>query len=742
MSGPDAARGFVAALSFAAALAGPPALGGARDVRAQEGAHPSVSVQATRVEEAPEIDGRLDEEVWGRAEIASGLRQREPDEGEPASEDTEVRVLFTESALYVGVELHDRDPGGIVARTFDRDALASFGFGGGMEGAPDDVFAFVLDTYHDHRNAYLFMTNSLGNQTDALIENEGADINVDWDGVWDVAAERTDSGWTAEFEIPFWTLKFPDDPRTWGFNFSRVIKRRTEDALWASWGRDNGGLFKIARAGELGGLVGLDRPVDFQLKPYALAEGRRADPDEEDLDEGLDGKLGGDAKWGLDENWTLDLTANTDFAQVEADVEQINLTRFSLFFPEKRDFFLENAGIFEFGSRGFGGPPALLLFFSRRIGISDVGDEVQVLGGGRLTGRAGPWSVGVLDVVTAEDGGEPRTNWSVARVRRNVGRRAQWGAIMTAMTPAGGETAGSVGADFSWRPTNELEISGYAAGNEAAEPAAEQYASRLAFDYTGDFWGWLVEGEGIGRGMRPPTGFVRRPGTFRTFGTLRERPRPGGPFRTITFRENAELVTDTDGEVLDRAVSFELTPAFESGDEVMFSIERRSEKLIEPFELREEIVFPAGEYWTTGWSIRGETSEKRAVRGEVSFGESGFFDGDRRGYGAAIGWSPDPHLALEVGWDRNEIESPQGDLDTDLGLMRVGYAFSTRLGINALVQYNGESDELSTNVRLNWIWAPGSDLFVVLDTRRSEFGEPDGPSHEVLAIKFTRLLRF
>jgi hypothetical protein len=348
----------------------------------------------------------------------------------------------------------------------------------------------------------------------------------------------------------------------------------------------------------------------------------------------------------------------------------------------------------------------------------------------------------VLDVVTAEDAGEPRTNWSVARVRRNVGRRAQWGAILTARTPAGGETSGSLGADFSWRPTNELEISGYAAGNESSEPAAEQYASRLAFDYTGDFWGWLVETEGVGRGMRPPTGFVRRPGTVRTFGTLRERPRPGGPFRTITFRENAELVTDTDGEVLDRAVSFEVSPAFESGDELRFQVERRSERLTEPFALRDDIVFPSGEYWTTGWSIGGETSEKRALRGEVSFQNGGFFDGDRRGIGAEVEWSPDPHLALELGWERNEIESPRGDLDTDLGLMRVGYAFSTKLGIHALLQYNGESDELSTNVRLNWIWAPGSDLFVVLDTRRGQFGEPDGPSHEVLAIKLTRLLRF
>ena len=729
-------------LGSALALLGLGAVWGPEELRAQEGAPPTVAVSATRVERAPDVDGRLDEEEWSLAEVATGLRQREPQEGEPASEETEVRVLYTQSALYVGVTLRDRDPGAIVARTYDRDALADFGGPfGGLEGAPDDMFAFVLDTYHDRRNAYLFMTNPLGNLTDALIENEGTNVNVDWDGVWDVAARRTDDGWAAEFEIPFWTLKFHDDPGTWGFNFARVIKRRTEESLWASFGRDNGGLFRIARAGDLRGLAGLDRPADFQITPYALGEASRADREVDPLDEGLDLKLGGDAKWGLDENWTLDLTANTDFAQVEADVEQINLTRFSLFFPEKRDFFLENAGIFEFGSRGFGGPPALLLFFSRRIGISPEG-EVQLLGGARLTGRAGPWSVGVLDVVTAEDAGQPRTNWSVARVRRNVGRRAQWGAILTARSPGGGETEGSYGADFSWRPTNELEISGFAAGNEAAEAASGQYAGRLAFDFTGDFWGWLVESQAIGEGMQPATGFVLRPGVVRTFGTLRERPRPGGPFRTITFRENVELVTDTDGEVLDRAFAFEVGPAFESGDEVSFQIERRSEKLLEPFALRDDIVFPADEYWTTGWSIGGETSSKRPIRGQARYGESGFFSGDRRQYDVEAEWSPDPHLSLGLGWERNDVEAPEGDLTTDLGVLRVGYALSTRLGVNALVQYNSDSDEMSTNLRLNWIWAPGSDLFVVVDTRRGEFGEPDGPSHQVLAIKFTRLLRF
>jgi len=727
------ARTAAGALALVAAAAAP--LGAQ-----QEGPPPAIS--AMRVEEAPRIDGRLDEAAWSRAEVATGLRQREPLEGDPATETTEVRVLYTESALYLGVTLRDREPGAIVARTYDRDALARFGIFGGLDGVPDDAFAFVLDTYHDRRNAYLFMTNPLGNLTDALIENEGAGVNVDWDGVWDVATRRTAEGWTAEIEVPFWTLKFVgENPGTWGFNFARVIKRRTEEALWASFGRDNGGLFKIARAGELRGLTALERGADVQLKPYALGQARRADHEVDPIDEGGELKVGGDLKWAFDENWTVDLTANTDFAQVEADVEQINLTRFSLFFPEKREFFLENAGIFQFGSPGFGGPPPLLLFFSRQIGISQEG-EVQLLGGTRLTGRSGPWSVGLLDVVTAEDAGQPRTNWSVARVRRNVGRRSQWGAIATARSPADGETEASFGADFAWRPTNELEISGYAAGNEAAEGTREQYASRLAFDYTGDFWGWLVQTEAIGQGMLPPTGFVLRPGTIRTFGTLRERPRPGGPFRTITFRENVEWVTDTDGETLDRSFQLEVGSAFESGDELSVQIERRSERLVEPFALREDIVFPAAEYWNSGWSVSGSTSRKRPVRGEASYGETGFFSGDRRRLGLEAGWSPDPHVSLELGWERNDVETPEGDLSTDLGLLRVGFALSTRLGVNALLQYNSETDEVSSNVRLNWIWAPGSDLFVVLDTRRADLGEPDGASQQVLAVKLTRLLRF
>jgi hypothetical protein len=242
--------------------------------------------------------------------------------------------------------------------------------------------------------------------------------------------------------------------------------------------------------------------------------------------------------------------------------------------------------------------------------------------------------------------------------------------------------------------------------------------------------------------MEPPVGFVLRPGTLRTFGTLRERPRPGGIFRTITFRENVDLVTDTDGDVLDRGLTLEIGAEFESGDDLGFDIARRSERLIEPFALRDDIVFPAGEYWSTGWSVEAGTSSKRPIRGEAGYGEAGFFSGDRRQIGIEAGWTPNPHIALELGWERNDVETPQGDLSTDLGVLRVGYALSTRLGINALLQYNSETDEVSSNVRLNWIWAPGSDLFVVVDTRRGDLGEPDGPSHQVLAIKLTRLLRF
>ncbi|MGH7546482.1 MAG: DUF5916 domain-containing protein, partial [Gemmatimonadota bacterium] len=348
------------------------------------------------------MDGLLDEPAWREAPAATGFRQREPAEGAPASERTEVRVLYDDEHLYIGVRALDAQPERVVARQLARDAsigASRFGASGG-----DDAIELVLDAFHDRRNAYYFATNPAGVQVDGLITDESFNPDLNWDGVWDVRARRTGDGWSAELAIPWRAIRYPAvaGAQTFGFNVQRVTSRRNEQSLWTAWSRENEGLHRVSRAGDLTGLDLPDHGLDVQAKPYALAEAARDFAGDPGGATDVGGDLGLDLKAALGSGLVLDLTVNTDFAQVEADDEQLDLTRFNLFFPEKREFFLENAGIFEFGAPSFGGPPQLLLFFSRRIGLAraeTAGTQpVPVLAGARLTGRAGRQTIGLLNV--------------------------------------------------------------------------------------------------------------------------------------------------------------------------------------------------------------------------------------------------------------------------------------------------------------------------------------------------------
>ncbi|UCC48742.1 MAG: carbohydrate binding family 9 domain-containing protein, partial [Gemmatimonadota bacterium] len=360
------------------------------------------------------LDGALDEAAWQDGDIASGFRQQEPEEGAPASEPTQIRVLYDHENLYIGVWAFDSRPDRIIARQLERDAqlgLSRFGPSGG-----DDAIELILDTFHDRRNAYYFGTNPQGIQVDGLITDESHEPDLDWDGVWDVRARTTNDGWTAEFAIPLRTLRFPANAgeQTWGFNVQRVVARKNEQSLWTAWSREGEGLHRVSRAGELDGLDSLRRGLDLSVKPYVLTSVGQDYLERPSGSADFEPDVGLDAKLGLASGLVLDVTVNTDFAQVEADEEQVDLSRFSLFFPEKREFFLENAGIFEFGAPHFHGPPPLLLFFSRRIGLQQA-QTVPIIAGTRLTGRAGAQTIGLLNVTTAEEEsvGAPLTNFAV-----------------------------------------------------------------------------------------------------------------------------------------------------------------------------------------------------------------------------------------------------------------------------------------------------------------------------------------
>ena len=404
-------------------------------VNGQAPSPPDVAARRLSTEESTElrIDGLLDERAWEAAARATGFRQREPSEGDPATERTEVLVLFDDATLYIGIHAHDRSPEEIIARILQRDKIMiASSFEGGLEFTSDDAIAILFDPFHDHRNGVIFGTNANGAEFDALITDEGREFNADWRGVWEVSAQRTPEGWSAEFAIPFRTLRFPQaSGEPWGFNVYRIIRRKNEEVLWSSWSRSNEGFERVSRAGHITGLSDLPRPgLNLELKPYALGGAEQERDAAARLDTDQQMELGLDVKYEVRPGLLLDGTINTDFAQVEADDQQVNLTRFSLFFPEKRDFFLENSGIFEMGWRSFFEPPPFLLFFSRQIGISDDG-AIPILGGLRLTGRAGQQTVGLINVVTDEKFGEPRTNFAVARVKRDVGSAGYVGAMAT-----------------------------------------------------------------------------------------------------------------------------------------------------------------------------------------------------------------------------------------------------------------------------------------------------------------------
>ncbi|UCF18185.1 MAG: carbohydrate binding family 9 domain-containing protein, partial [Gemmatimonadota bacterium] len=701
------------------------------------------SLRAHPLEDGAEVrlDGLLDEAAWSAAPVADGFRQQEPLEGEPASEDTEVRVLYNGAYLYIGVRAFDSQPERIVARQLERDAtlgLSRFGPSGG-----DDAIELILDTFHDGRNAYYFATNPRSVLVDGLITDESEEPDLNWDAVWDVRARRTPEGWSAEFEIPLRSIRYPaqDGESTWGFNVQRVIVRKNEASLWTSWSRENEGLTRVSRAGDLTGLQSLPRGLSLYVKPYVLADAGKDWTEVGDGESKIDGALGADAKLGLSSGLVLDLTVNTDFAQVEADDEQIDLTRFNLFFPEKREFFLENAGIFEFGTgQGFG-PPGFLLFFSRRIGLAQ-GLTVPIIAGGRLTGRAGRQTLGFLNVTTGreEDLGVPLTNFAVGRVKRDVGQRSYVGGIVTGRLEEGGVNDWAGGVDWNFWLSGPLVLEGYYARTTDSGPGGDDYSLQGVLDYTGDWLGWRLAHLEIGPETSPGIGFVRRRDIAETSGSLRFTPRPPIPgLRKVDIRNRFEYVASVETRgLLDRFWELSLNPEMDSGDEADLEVSYQFQRLDEDFDLAPDVIVPPGDYedWTIGLEL--SSSRARAVAGELGFRTGGFFDGERWTAGGELSFNS-PHIGLDFGYERNDVDVPGGAFTTDLVQGRIRLALNTKLFGAALIQYNSQTGGFSANLRADFIHRPGSDLFIVFNERRDIVDGSWNPQQRAFIVKLTYL---
>ncbi|MBI2189240.1 MAG: carbohydrate binding family 9 domain-containing protein [Acidobacteria bacterium] len=684
---------------------------------------------AVRAAGAIVVDGALDEPDWSRAPIAAGFIQNDPREGEPASEETEVRVLYDADNLYVGVLARDRDPAAILTSELAKDFNRQSG----------DDFEIVLDTFHDGRNGYMFATNARGARWDAQMINEGREINENWDALWQVRTRTTQDGWYAEIAIPFRTLRFGSAPtQTWGVNFQRRVRRRNEDSFWAPLPRIYD-LTRVSLAGTLEGLDGVRPGNDLRIKPYVLGSSGASSV----VAIGTDADAGVDVKFGLTSGLTWDFTVNTDFSQVEADEQQVNLTRFSLFFPEKRDFFLENSGVFQFGQgagllftgggTGTGGgffPPRgqdAILFFSRRIGLSAGGESIPILGGTRLTGRAGEYSVGLLTIQQRSTRSSPAANVSAFRLRRNVLANSDIGVLVLNKEADGPASNRLAGADANFRFFEYLNLN--AAAARTFSPAAavpgdgSESMGRVGASYRDTRWDLTAFYLRIGERFNDEMGFVPRIGIskFESQYGVRFRPRAVSRWFREAFPHVGYMNVDRlGGDLQSRLVQAHLSLNFQDGSGSEMGVEPATENLVEPFVInrRRGIAIPPGRYEFSDYFItwRTNSSAPLSFNGRVDTGE--FYDGYKQSYLFGTAVRLKGRLNAAITESRNQIRLRAGAYTTDLITARVEYGFSTVAFVNALVQYNTDAREWSSNLRFNIIHRPLSDIYLVFNERR------------------------
>jgi len=702
-------------------------------------AMPRPHSRAVRISTPIVLDGVLDEEAWEEAETITGFIQSMPDAGAPATEQTVVRVVYNEKRLYVGALMLDSEPQGIIHQFLEQD----------FETHDDDVFAVTLDTFLDRRDSFMFLINPNGAVKDGQTFDNSRTTNLAWEGVIEVETTIHQEGWTVELAIPFTTLRFDpsQDEQAWGMNFLRRIRRKNEDSYWAPVDRRTR-VHTMAYAGTVSGFSHLPRPRNVTVKPFGLVSnstGTLLDPSAE----GGSGDFGMDLKWGVTPRLTLDLTYRTDFSQVEVDQEQVNLTRFSLFFPEKRDFFMENAGIFSFGDfternvRQGASPRDFTLFHSRRIGL-EGGRPVPILAGGRATGRAGGFDVGVLNMRTESAEGLPAESFSVARVRRSLGG-VQVGGLLASRDPLGSgqsESNRSFGADVNITVAGNLFIQSYLAATDYPGVTGNNRAGRLSAAFRDRLWDISALHREIGDAFEPGVGFVSRRGIRHSYGTLGAHPRPPVPYvNEVNPYLEMHYITDLHGSLETREGTAGLTVLFSDGSELGATATDRFEAIDEAFTVaagRGEVA--PGRYAFREASLKYTSNAARPLSGEVQLSGGGFYDGDRRSLTLSGAWRPSRYFAVDLQVQRNNVSLPEGSFRADVFGARLDLAGSRRLFLSSFFQYNAASEEVVTNVRLNFIHAPLSDVFLVFSERRNAGG--GGILERGITLKVTRLFSF
>lgn len=702
---------------------------------------------AKRITVGPVIDGHLDEAAWKDAQPFTDFVQREPAEGQPVSERTEARILVDGEALYVAAWLFDRDPQGIVPGEKLRDGTI----------ANSDYFGFILDTYLDRQNGFVFATTPAGVEYDAQVVKEGegggvfqqgqtraqsgsmGGFNLNWDGSWKVMTSRDSLGWYAEFRIPFSTLRYGGGAaQAWGLNLARNIRRKNEESFWSPIPRQFN-LYRLSRAGTLQGLQVPVRRV-ATITPYVLGSTSRDFTTSSKF--GSTGDFGVDAKYGLTPSLTLDLTYNTDFAQVEVDEQRTNLTRFPLFFPEKRPFFLENAGTFSAGT-----PQAVELFFSRRIGIDTLGNPVPIQGGGRITGRVGGTTVGLLQIFT--DATATTTNgnsFSVARVSRELSTRSRVGvlAVQRMSTDSSGDHNRVYAADGRIGVGDAWTVDWWGAKSETPGRSGNDLAGSVRVGYSTSKWNNGLRYVEVGSDFNPEVGFLNRSGGYQYYepSLMRFVRNPNWKHvRVWNPHVNWRGYYDRQGFYQSGQVHVDLTEVeFKDGGRFGPELNIYHEGLQQPFEIAPNVTLPVRSYDYAGigldWSSNPSAPLSFVLRGD--FGP--FYDGSRNGGNINITYRPNATLTTSLLLDYNDVKLDEGDFVRKLVGARVGYFFTPKIFLQSLVQYNNQARVWTANARFGWLNTAGTGLFVVLNDGR----EADGffnwvrPQSRSVVVKFSK----
>jgi hypothetical protein len=708
------------------------------------------TVLAVRVTTPMRIDGRLDEAIYNTVQPASGFIQMEPRAGETATEKTEVWVFYDKDNVYVSFRAWESQPDKTVVNEMRRDS------GNIRQG---DSVEFSFDTFRDRRNAILFEANSLGARTDLQSTNE-RQFNADWNPVWSLTAGKFEGGWTIEAAVPFKSIRYaPGTVQDWGFQARRSNKSKNEISYLTRLPPSLGLGRADFSASLYANLVGMEAPPlsrNFELKPYAIADLTTDNISAQTRTNDPGGDIGVDAKYSITQNLTADLTYNTDFAQVEADEQQVNLTRFSLFFPEKRDFFLENQGLFTFGNNSFaGGANAAasdlpLLFYSRRIGLSGS-REVPILGGGRVTGRVGRYSLGLVNMQTRDDdfAGAEATNFAVVRVKRDILRRSSIGILATNRSRAQASPGSNqvYGVDGTFAFFNNLTFATYFAKSRSDGISSDDLSYRAQMEYGGDRYGVQLERLTIDRNFNPEVGFLRRSDMRKNYAQLRFSPRPTRIKRVRKFSSIGQFtyLEDSAGRLSTRMADGEFAVEFQNSDRFAVGVNDDYELLIRPFTIVPGARVPVGGYQFTTGRIGYNMGQQRKLSGNVLFEKGSFYNGDRTALTfnrSRINVSP--QLSLEPSISLNWIELPTGSFTTRLIGSRLTYTMTPLVFASALVQYNSSTHTVSANARLRWEYAPGSELFVVYNEERDSeaaLGLP-GLQSRALIVKVNRFLRF